>query len=85
MERIELRETLKRGGAYWDIRELIQEAFDLTGNQSDAAARLGVTPSTLSIWINKHLDGEIGSRVNFDGFAAPRREDAASVKEPVAA
>lgn len=95
METIELRETLKRGGPYWDIRELIQEAFDKTGNQEAAAALLGVTPSTLSIWINKHLGGSIGSRVSFQGFAPPQREteavqssadtDPAPASEPAAA
>lgn len=51
-----------------DIREIIQAAFDKGKRLEDAAAIVGVDPSTLSNWINHRLEGELASRVIFPNF-----------------
>lgn len=73
MEKIELRDWEERiqldpKARKRDIREIIQAAFDATGDQVAAAAIVGVDASTLSVWINKRLGGEICRKVIFPGF-----------------
>lgn len=73
MERIELRDWERRyaddpTARKRDIREIIQAAYDKHGRIVEAAEEVGVTPSTLSIWINKELGGQIMGRVIFPDF-----------------
>lgn len=73
MERIELRDWTERLQAdptapRRDIREIIQDAFDAGGTQIEAAKLLGVTNQTLSLWMNRHLGGDVRSRAVFPEF-----------------